>query len=226
MNLPKSLTVVFSLLASAMALQGQQPNLKITPAALPPGKLLNSAPDFSQWTINSVMHAPAGLHSVTLPPPRHIVVTKTGDIRHVTGIYDGISVKELWIQKGAMAILGSGLERPMIIDHESPGETLFGPYLNRDFPGFEWISPQNFAGITKNGDRVYLVFEERGTDGAVACIDYETRLPVYLKLDWDESTYQFNAPPTQPLAIPKEVEESITTGLNATKNLTKAPDRP
>src|SRR5206468_1712704 len=86
-----------------------------------------------------------------------------------------------------------------------------------DFPGFEWISAQNYTAIEKVLGRECIIF--RGQSGsnnpdessfaAVASVDTETRLPMSLVIADETRIYQYGPAPQAVLVPPAKVLETV-----------------
>ena len=240
----KWILLLSGLLASAILVKAQQPLPATSPLPWIEGWSLASAPDFSAWTIVVVppKTAPSKSQSASnqpdQPKPRRVVEIKTGSIRHITGLTNpnGRIPVEMWIQGPIQVILTPGQERPWIVTDRDP-VNVFTRYGRSDFPGFQWISSRNYIGVAKIEEHVCLAFhgkvpldtrpeETGGTVEANAYVDKDTRLPVLLVMDGEESFYQFAQPPNQPLVLPAELTELINARIKYTKDLTRLPARP
>ena len=233
------------LATSSASLRAQAPAPPIIPASPPAGKLLAPAPESAQWTIditavppaNAKPHA-ASARPASSPPPQRVTVTKSGSVRHVTGVVFGGIVEELWIDGSTQVMISPGMERPVIFDLHDGIDPYFTRYCRADFPGFEWLSATNFAGMTNVGARKCFVFRTTakvdapvldatgGTGPALAYIDAETRLPARLERDGQTLVFQFGDPPAQPISLPPEIAAAVTARKNHSRDLTKSPARP
>ena len=91
----KILIFTVTLLSAAALSMAQQPvENTITSSGLPPGPLLNHAPDFSQWTVNYKLSV---LKQTTDESDFQMVVTKTKSIYHVQTV-DGAGFRtDKWV---------------------------------------------------------------------------------------------------------------------------------
>lgn len=226
----------------------------------PPGPLLNRAPNFSSWMVVIKRPKPDDVTKGSgrtggAPPPTaggetkptveiRVTLTKTGPIRKEEEA-DGNGHTMVKWYTGAMQItMKSGWTTPVLSSAATnPFDSLLTDYSKTDFPGFEWISEQNFVGIKNVAGHNCLIFKDKASlvsadelrirkeiallsaggnasttlkidpeqfqKEAVACIDVETRLPVALQRVDETRLYQFQTPPQEMLALPKELQAPL-----------------
>jgi len=247
MKAMRLLPIICVLMISARVIHAQESAPEVVPGPLPPGKLLESAPEFAKWTIRITVLQPPPSTKVKPPvdtpdqapppPPRRVVVVKTGSVRHLTGVDNEGATLELWIQGTTEAILAPGREKPLLYGAHDGVDPYYTRFTRTDFPGFQWISPHNYLGIAKRGDRPCLVFQDKvvveaphdelgSPVEAMAYIDLVTRLPVCLRENGEESIYAFDDPPTEPLVVPQNVTDAVNARQKHIQELTRMPGRP
>jgi hypothetical protein len=214
---------------------------------LPKGPLLAKAPEFASWVVihqySDPRKAPSekgeGQAAVAVfdtARPKQVTFVKTRNLLRVETQDELGQTWSRWCQGEAHLVVlprGKGIVG-------CDAQDLFNPYYEdyekSPFPGFQWISAENFAGIESVQSRPCLVFrgevpglellnpgdanllrsmlaeglpvEDRipGKKPAVAMVDLETRLPVALEVGGESRQYTFLAPPGVPLTFPKEVQ--------------------
>jgi hypothetical protein len=222
------------------------PSSQATPEPLAPGPLLDRAPAFSQWLVSVKAGAPDAPDQKTKYDQR-TRVRKTGPIRYeITLNADGHRY-EKWCRGNLQANVIPGVDNPEVSmgSSASYGNAGFTDYTKSDFPGFDWISKGNYVGTqTMEGVRC-IVFHSGPTGGAAtspvgapapnakipttgktAYITADRRLPVLLDVNGDITFYQFEAPPTAPLALPANVQfafDNLTSRLQQSAAKPAAP---
>jgi hypothetical protein len=214
---------------------------------LPKGPLLAKAPEFASWVVIHQYSDPrkaapkkaegqAAGAGFEMARPTQVTFVKTRNILRVETQDELGQTWNRWCQGDAHLVVlprGKGLVA-------CEGQDLLSPYYedyeSAPFPGFQWISAENFAGIENVQSRPCLVFrgEVAGLDllkpgdanmirsmmaegqpvaggvpgkkPAVAMVDLETRLPVALEVAGESRQYTFLAPPGVLLSFPKEVQ--------------------
>ena len=160
-----------------------------TPPELPPGPLLNKAPEFAQWTITTKPAAtpadsePAEAESTPdrspSPTPRHrqksadstgkktappvertTVVTKTQSLRHEETSAGAEPKMQKWCVPD-MQVTIDGSTAPVVSLPGNAADSDYVDYSKTDFPGFEWISNRNFTGARKVLGQDCLIFEDQ-----------------------------------------------------------------
>jgi hypothetical protein len=222
----KTLSLILAVLGFAASLVcAQSPS----PTPLPPDTLLihRRAPALACWEVT--FEGKAGPSSG--PALRGVRITKTGDVIHEQFLFDSGQAGECWMVGATQMVRLSG-DPAIKMDLYGKGLPIT-PYalISTDFPGFEWVSRQTYAGTKKVGDRVYYVFQKNGTrmemDGAdilrafaeldgggsspagpllavVAIVDAQTHLPVALHVGEELRRYQFLEPPKAQQTLPGE----------------------
>lgn len=216
--------ILFTLLLAAAA-QAQQ--AAPSPDALPPGPLLNKAPDFAQWTITAKSSGAAvptaegedqGAAKKEKEKERpqgdlRIGTIQTGKVRHQVRVKGSQVIGDLWTVEGATVSIDPHSKMPQVAGGG-------GGTAEADFPGLEWISANNFAGIQGVGGRKAIVFKGRADYlidaestlpeqvDATAYIDLETRLPIAMKRG-DVYTFEFGPKPQTMLTPPPAVSQAL-----------------
>jgi len=225
---------------------------------LPPGPLIQErAPRMSRWLITLVVAKQKGAASSassekgtapTLPWASKVAVTKTEDVIREETLDEKGQTWSAWCLPGLQITVWPDGKSWFVQQAQADRDpnvpvAMFTDYSKSDFPGFEWISEKNYAGIQKVGSKTCLIFRDTmvlmtpeelkqaalGGDGAsptisvVASIDVETRLPVALTRGSEAHTYEFIAPPEQKLAFPTIVQNLID---NRNKNVQSVTRRP
>lgn len=224
---------------AAFTLNAQQP--ASTPPPLPPGPLLNKAPDFVQWTITIKSAESGGVgkteKGIASPEPSakptaevyQIVTAKTGKIRHEVRVAGTQIMSNVWSINGASVEINPKTK----IAQVAPGG------VSVDFPGLEWISEKNYTDVKKINGKDTIIFNDKvawmaangatnefkGKVDAVAYIDLETRLPIAMKRGVDTYTYQFGAMPQTTLTPPPEVVQAMEGYSERMKRLSAGPAR-
>lgn len=202
-------------------------------------------PDFAQWTIDYIysnavkpgedsvqlarykklaledpalakaMEDPNFVYTLNPARPKHVMITKTGDIRHEEDDLERDLKKEIWCSGDVK--VERGPNKPDLI--VSTGNVV----SSTEFPEFNWISRQGFTGIeTANGHQC-LVFKQEvdpimisiGRAGvgttvpAVAYIDRDTHYPVSLQFGVETRQYTILSPPPAQLTIPEDVAAAM-----------------
>jgi hypothetical protein len=193
---------------------GQQPAATATPSpTLPPGPLLNRAPEMASWTITfRAVANPTGGGTKTEgrpiadPTDFRALIAKTGSIYHIQ-ITMGSGMKvEKWCLNNAQVTAMPNAAYPVLSTTGSK-DAYYMDFSKVDFPGFEWIGPQNFAGIKNVAGMDCLIFRDRLTEPAEmqAVIELKTRLPLYLQVGEALTAFQYSPPPAAILAPPANV---------------------
>jgi hypothetical protein len=165
--------------------------------------------------------------------------TKAGDIRLEETVFSDGGKQSAWHIDQYHLVLFPGKSEPNIDLSPKFGRS------GKDFPGFEWISAQNFTGIQKpKGESDCLVFESKisvlnqvqwqgipytGSPpnvDAIAYVNVETRLPLALKIGEETRTFRFTQPPTGPLAIPPAIQAAIDAKQKKIQAAQVRPPRP
>lgn len=213
----KALICTSVVLGAVWTLHAQEPS---PTATLPPGPLLNKAPDFSQWTVTikreggknadepEESEEKSGQRGASAALER-IGVVQTGKIRHEVHVVGAKVVSDTWFLDGA-AVSIDPITKVATVSGGGGGSG------GADFPDVDWVSQKNFSGVQTVGKTQCIVFSDRlktggkddSTVDAVAYIDLETRLPVLMKKD-NIYTYQFGARPSAMQVPPADVTEAL-----------------
>jgi hypothetical protein len=139
---------------------------------------------------------------------------------------------QIWHVSGIRIVSGSS--NPMISQDYGGGDIFSTNFASSDFAGFDWVAAGTYSGMAKYQGNDCLVFkgtvsplsakaqldEQAFIEGAralgqsvpdalrvpaIACIDLETRLPLYAQFGQEKRIYRYGAPPTMPLALPPEL---------------------
>ena len=164
------------------------------------------------------------------PSERRITITKTGDVRREVLINEAGVKTETWTFGSYKVSLQQGLTAPIVafVDKQKANAARV------DFPDFEWISKQNYAGIEKAFGRDCIIFrgETGGGDtdlpsfASVATMDAQSRLPLSLAIGDETRTYEYASAPQAPLIPPKEAQDAIKSWQTHLQEISKPPPRP
>jgi hypothetical protein len=175
-----------------------------------------------------------GSHKDKEPVTMFSTVIKTGSTILEQNVDAGGQRHQIWHASGIRVIPVPGSSNPMVCPDYGGGDIVSINFASSDFSGFDWLSQSTYTGIVKYQGNDCIVFngtvsplsvreqmEERGfieqsralgqsvPDAlkvpAVACIDLQTRLPLYAQFGHEKRVYQYGAPPTAPLALPTEL---------------------
>ncbi len=241
----KSLFIA-SVILMVFAEQGRcQPTLA-QPSLPPGPLIANHMPDYAQWTIDytysdapkpgadsalltqykklalqdpAIAKAMANPHFIdALNPARpvHVVITKTGNIRHVERSLERGLKSELWSDAGTRIEQNANMPGPIV----SMGNSV----TQNEFPEFNWVSKESFTGIDTGNGHQCLVFKSQvdtlelahpGSGGsgvtvpAIAYIDLKTRYPISLQFGVETRQFTYLAPPTAQLVLPDECAAAV-----------------
>ena len=218
---------------------GQTP--EPTKGVLPPGPLIiDQMPAFAQWTIDytysntpkpgepsaldlykqealkdpalaKALEDPQYVFSLQNIRPLHMVVTKTGNVLHQETTFEQNYKGEMWANRTVKVEKRPNLSELVAV--------IRNDLQDAAFPGFDWISKRNLAGIeTKDGHKCAVfkgqvdpvAISHPGEVGsgttvpAIAYIDSETHYPVSFQFGVETRQYTFLAPPTDELVMPDE----------------------
>jgi hypothetical protein len=181
-----------------------------------------------------------------------IQVTKTGDFRLIETT-NGTGHSEVW-SNGAWQVTKRPEWKELVVSNgENSADTAWVNYSSGDFPGFQWITAENFLGLFKFKGRDCLVFKDRVQkqspvqmrqfydpnaptpppvdpetlkEDVIAYVDLETRLPVVLIAGEQMSTYAFGEPPTEQLVFPPDVKVALAASMQKVQAMLARPSRP
>jgi hypothetical protein len=204
-----------------------------TPVPLAPGPLLNRAPDYSQWLVSvksgttSAVEVPTARTSYD----QRTLIRKTGTIRDVITVTGTGQRTDKWCEGGLQASVTPGGGTPGVSMYTPTAlfNTGYTDYSKSDFPGFEWISRNNYIGRQTMQGVDCIVFRDPPAPdasstpaaspaaasqvippiGRTAYIAAEGRLPVLLQVDNVTTSYQWMQPPTAPLTPPPAVQAAL-----------------
>lgn len=224
-----------------------------TPEPLAPGPLLNRAPDFSQWLISS-KSGPADAVQVPDQKTKFEQITrvrKTGSIRYeTTATADGRRYQK-WCTENLQATIIPGVKDPQIAMSwgAAKGNVGYTDYSKSDFSGFNWISKSNYIGTQVMAGVPCIVFHTGPADddtaitsgtatsnpsapaaipkkGNTAYIAADSRLPVLIVDNGAITFYQFEAPPSTPLALPPNIQSAFDTVMTRLRQAAAPPPPP
>ena len=222
-----ALTILILLGAASTICMAQTPAPGSTPPPVPPpGRLLNRAPDFSQWTVSyktSVPDKPNPGEKVPVDSGDSVtVVTKTKPVYHVQRLNGAGRRIDQWAEGGVQVVILPNAQLPLV---SAPGGESYGINFTRsDFPDVAWVSRKNFADIKNVMGFDCLIFRDKvrpimeGARGvgeviptldAEAGIDIKSRLPIYLRLGDSMTTYVYGTAPSSPLVPPANIASLI-----------------
>ena len=223
----KKLAVITLFISALSSLHAQSPPPTGSPAVLPPGPLLERAPDFSQWTIvfkASVDKPKPGEKPVADNANTQTLVTKTKQIYFIQSVLGVGTRTQTWSLGDVQVTIVPHARYPILSTRGNGGDYL--DFSKQDFFGFAWISAKAFVGTQKVSGSDCLVFKDRvkmpsgsslpdgsGQSAAIvdatAAIDLKTRLPVSLQTGDAITTYQFGPAPTVMLVPPASVQALV-----------------
>jgi hypothetical protein len=140
--------------------------------------------------------------------PVHILVSKTGKIRHEERDLEEGAKGELW------RFGDDEVER--LPNAPSLSARNVAGLVGTDFPELDWISKQTFVGIQTNTNRkclayrmdVYSVDDHALQGTRIAFVDFATRNPVSYQFQEETRTYTILAPPESTLTVPDDFKEA------------------
>jgi hypothetical protein len=140
------------------------------PDVLPPGPLLNRAPDFAAWTLLARIAGGQPAATGSSAPEtakdgvkkgagtREVLVIKTGKIVYERLVDRSGRRSEIWHDNGVQLLIPSSGAAPLIFPDYGGGDIYTPNYSVSDFAGLDWISPDTFTGIQKVMGRDCMVF--------------------------------------------------------------------
>ena len=245
-------TITIAILAAILpatltaATDGGSEQIKNVPLVGEP--VAGRAPEFASWTITFDYPSLAQQESKARKrAPRRIAsiaVTKTKDTYCEQIRYEDNSQREIWTI-GDLRVQPDGSGRLCICAPDSmssgaegttdPEEALSADgilvFKKTDFPDFQWLSKQNFAGLQKDNAAGHLVFE--GTAGTsftgtgitglplTALVDGKSRLPSEIRCKEWTMAFEFGPAPENTLAPPHAVQELLNQRDQQMKDSTK-----
>lgn len=261
----KKLFLTALLLVSSSSAWAQQGAGATNVPPLPQGPLLKRAPEFSEWVITYAMSQPVAadkkgdksgrapevqpqpgpdIAQGTPATPKRVIVTSAGPVRHVVTIDSDGRKTEAWCKGNLQVFDKPEWSAPVVTDGLNLDDALRIDFSKTDFPGFEWISPSNYRGVQKVGERDCLIFsdvvvankdvvartateaQDEAKYSAKAYVDLERRLPVWGNLGGEIMTIKFSDTKPGVLALPPRVQTVIDQRSEALKRMTRRPPRP
>ena len=237
----KKLLLTTFIIGACMHLWAQEASPKGTPPVLPPGPLLNRAPEFAQWTVTfkfSSEKPKAGEKAVVDQRDTQTVVTKTKTRYHLSTVNGAGARSEIWSLGDVQIAIVPNAQYPVL---STPGSGVsYVNFSKQDFFGFGWNSAKNFVGIQTVLGNDCLVFKDKikmptGPEfpdlngqpsemvDAVAVIIEKSRLPVALQLGETVTTYQYGSPPTAMLVPPADVQQLADKWQNRVRQAALMP---
>ncbi|MGC3989670.1 MAG: hypothetical protein QM796_08340 [Chthoniobacteraceae bacterium] len=222
----KKYAIITALLFGAGLLKAQQPAAQATPKPeLPPGPLLNHAPDMAQWTISFRGAATVPDDKSAKPGEKpafdtsdyRVAVVKTKPIYHILMAMGNGEKMDKWCVGEVQVTKQPNAAYP-ILSTPSNKDAYYMDFSKQDFTGFGWISASNYQGIKKVAGVDCMIFRDKiksPVGGAAdmvdaqAVIDVKSRLPLYLQVGEGLSTYQYGNTPTALQTPPTEVTALI-----------------
>ena len=128
---------------------------------LPPGPLLERAPDYSTWTItfqgNPVEEKEAlktGATGESRPKDKEPVtmvstVIKTGSTILEQNVDAAGQSHQIWHVSGIRIIAGAGISNPIVCPDYGGGDIFSIDFTSSDFAGLNWLSPSTYWGMVK-----------------------------------------------------------------------------
>jgi hypothetical protein len=227
--------IIVSLSFATIALRAQERAATPELPPLPPGPLIQKrAPEMCQWLVSIVGVNPATSSRTGASPEAlkgfwasQTMFTKTKDILRQEFYDQKESIWTTWCVPGfEITIWPDGrnwiVQTMQKIDAKGPPPVLYIDFSKSDFPGFEWLSVNNYAGIQNVHGNKCIVFKDKvlvdpehgiyvpGT----AYIDFDSRFPVELLEGSVDRTYDFKNPPAGILTLPPLVQALLNNRMN------------
>ncbi|EDY20615.1 hypothetical protein CfE428DRAFT_1812 [Chthoniobacter flavus Ellin428] len=159
---------------------------------------------------------------------------------------------EIWHVGGLMVMKRSDDAEPSVWPDSVQADIYSVNFAVADFAGLDWISPTTYTGMAKYQGRDCIQFkgdvsplnpkareEEAIAIGqaiafgqpapqevkvaAVAYIDLETRLPLFVTFGKEKRIYQYGTPPTAELTLPAELASAVKEREKQMKRLSTRP---
>ena len=182
------------------------------------------------------------------PRPRKVVTTKTGAIIHeeVTCV-DG-KAKHVWFNAGTQYVKHGGQSVWLEADPRKSTSGVSGdpdadPMPPSGFRKLEWVTSNNYAGTIPYAGGNCFVFVPGGeskvdlhdsakqaqllsSQGTVAYIDAESRMPVAVRSEGETRSFHFNPTPSAMQALPADLANQIKKGEEGRARLDQRAPRP
>jgi hypothetical protein len=221
------------ILLAASALRAQQP----APPLLPPGPLIQQrAPEMAYWSVTKAYgslsdavakRAPTSASGAKpdQPPSVKINLVKTGDIMLVQRVDASKEAWNTWRAGGLEFVVWP--DGKQCIETGAPNQDLVNPFFTdfstSDFPGFDWISLQNYTDHETLMGFTCIVFK---SGSKAAYVDIESRLPIALVDLGQASIYEWKAPPQAMLTLPAVVQAQVRQRQKAAAQMAQPAERP
>lgn len=232
----RALTAV-SLIALAAACAAQSTGPGANRAELPPGPLLNRAPDSAEWEVS--YHASgipnAGGAAVPLEPSTDdsrsykATIAKSKDVYHVEVAKGGEKIDK-WCIGSAQVTTSPNAQLPIVsLKGNDQGDPFYVDFSKADFPGLQWISKNNFAGVTNNGSADILLFRDELPDAtgekvpAIAAIDMKTRWPLYMRVGEAVTLFENIRASSVQVLPPPDVAARVNAGQERLRKASLVP---
>jgi hypothetical protein len=166
---------------------------------------------------------------------------KTGDVLR-TVIVDGQHrTWNVWVKNGMQVVIWPDQKTVGFVTKPGSSSDINPFYVDltaTDFPGFQWISADNYAGLRNVRGRRCLVFQDKVkavTNGekdngisseSVAAVDYDTRLPISLTNGYGMFLYTFLPAPMEMQTLPLPVQAYIENERSKAQALSRVPGSP
>ena len=241
----KQRKLICTILGMAFVLHAQaQTEPQVSP---PPSGVLfqKRAPVFSQWTVfcnpakvqsNTVADEKGGVAAAKAPKFSQIItVTKTKNIIQEQILGANGQRKETWSVDNLQYLTIAGSSERQVMDRGAIAKLYaagidFTDFSKTDFPGLEWVTPNDYVGTSKVMGRDCILFSKTDPEKPqftfVAHVDMQTRLPVLLQKDNEIRVYQFGAPPQAMLALPRDLQQDLERRAKEREWMARMPARP
>ena len=131
---------------------------------LPPDLLLSSAPASSQWVVAFTYpdkNAPAAPSGGGFGRVKKITATRSGPVVYEEIIDEAGNKMEKWYTNNEQYTRKSGSAEYFSARSNDFSNVNYAYHSPTGFPGFDWISKKNFAGIEKVAGRECMVYRDR-----------------------------------------------------------------
>jgi hypothetical protein len=225
----------------------QAPEPKETP---PPGPLIQKrADDFSCWTITQKLAAATASPSPASASGKKdsdgslqtTSFVKTGDVLRAIIVDSQHRTWNIWVKNGMQVVIWPDQKSVGVVTKPGSSSDINPFYVDlsaSDFPVFQWISADNYAGIRTVLGKRCLIFKDKVkalpkgekdngiVSESVAAVDYDTRLPVSLSNGYGMFLYTFLAAPKDMQTLPESVQTYIDNERRKAQALTRLPGSP
>ena len=158
---------IFTWMGFAAPLCAQDANI---PPPLPPGPLIERAPDYSTWTITFQGHHLEGKEPLKTgtndksvskdkePVTMVSTVIKTGSTILEQNVDAEGRRHHIWHFSG-LRIMVASVSNPMVCPDYGGGDIFSTSFASSDFAGFDWLSPNTYWGMAKYQGYDCIVFK-------------------------------------------------------------------